>query len=102
DGIRDFHVTGVQTCALPISVTGATYTKAALSGTREGAVGALALAPGSAGVVANDRSGALRKSALTHAARRAVARFLYMVFLYMRSEERRVGKEGMSVGRGER
>src|SRR5690606_40559883 len=24
DGIRDFHVTGVQTCALPISVRGAT------------------------------------------------------------------------------
>src|SRR5690606_40860878 len=23
DGIRDFHVTGVQTCALPISFTGA-------------------------------------------------------------------------------
>src|SRR5690606_40943389 len=23
DGIRDFHVTGVQTCALPISIVGA-------------------------------------------------------------------------------
>src|SRR5690606_40424744 len=25
DGIRDFHVTGVQTCALPISPSGAAY-----------------------------------------------------------------------------
>src|SRR5690606_39656150 len=25
DGIRDFHVTGVQTCALPISVVAATF-----------------------------------------------------------------------------
>src|SRR5690606_40706849 len=25
DGIRDFHVTGVQTCALPISTTGHTH-----------------------------------------------------------------------------
>src|SRR5690606_40070237 len=28
DGIRYFHVTGVQTCALPISVAGASPTKA--------------------------------------------------------------------------
>src|SRR5690606_40619505 len=25
DGIRDFHVTGVQTCALPISLTSSVY-----------------------------------------------------------------------------
>src|SRR5690606_39561777 len=29
DGIRDFHVTGVQTCALPISLTSIRLTEAA-------------------------------------------------------------------------
>src|SRR5690349_23990511 len=31
DGIRDLYVTGVQTCALPISVARATWTTKALS-----------------------------------------------------------------------
>src|SRR2546430_2981742 len=37
DGIRDLTVTGVQTCALPISGT-STRTPAASGGSREGAV----------------------------------------------------------------
>src|SRR5690606_39416817 len=31
DGIRDFHVTGVQTCALPISPPGGSWTSSRLS-----------------------------------------------------------------------
>src|SRR5690606_40000025 len=34
DGIRDFHVTGVQTCALPISFRGLACGTAVLSGGR--------------------------------------------------------------------
>src|SRR5690606_39995151 len=36
DGIRDFHVTGVQTCALPISRTGASYAEALAEAQRLG------------------------------------------------------------------
>src|SRR5690606_37210827 len=32
DGIRDFHVTGVQTCALPISIAGEQFDQALLHG----------------------------------------------------------------------
>src|SRR5690606_41112543 len=34
DGIRDFHVTGVQTCALPISFMSSLYTTACSSSCR--------------------------------------------------------------------
>src|SRR5690606_40090887 len=69
DGIRDFHVTGVQTCALPISTT---------------------KLPGSAQNSATDSASATRlrrspASQLDQGARGTNTR--------VRSEERRVGKE---------
>src|SRR5690606_40195002 len=72
DGIRDFHVTGVQTCALPIFALAAWLTSAA-----HGAEPSLLEA-----LEAND-------AALATSLVRAGADVT-------RSEERRVGKEGRS------
>src|SRR5690606_39599628 len=36
DGIRGFHVTGVQTCALPISRTGSSWIPYGSDGTKKG------------------------------------------------------------------
>src|SRR5690606_40883374 len=74
DGIRDFHVTGVQTCALPILVVcgGSTEAEAgALLGTSQQNVNRVKLR-------------ALRR---LHA-------LLHGRGSHVRSEERRVGKEG--------
>src|SRR5690606_40368982 len=86
DGIRDFHVTGVQTCALPISREAAEST---------GDPRLMAAIDLRAGRLALER-GRLREAqeALTHA--RRLFRGSSDAF---RSEERRVGKEGRS-GRG--
>src|SRR5690606_41129028 len=90
DGIRDFHVTGVQTCALPISTVGAptdrtrsplhaTPPTCTITGDR-----AAAHAPARGG--AGPRGGASRAPAGPRGgASRAPAG---------RSEERRVGKGG--------
>src|SRR5690606_40148917 len=76
DGIRDFHVTGVQTCALPIC-----HGPAALPG-----VSAAGAQPHRGGP--DRRVGARRQG---NAAGRALC-------LVSRSEERRVGKECRSRG----
>src|SRR5690606_40978443 len=74
DGIRDFHVTGVQTCALPIY-----------------ALRSLALSGGwvSARCSRSMRATASRTSARVSADPRSAAR----AAVPSRSEERRVGKE---------
>src|SRR5207302_7376983 len=85
DGIRDFHVTGVQTCALPILPTDEVLNKSAyqywVDGTWAPAAenSATPLIPGIAGELSvrfDDSSGQWQ-----------------MVYLDPRSEERRVGKE---------
>src|SRR5690606_39992595 len=86
DGIRDFHVTGVQTCALPISGSGDTHYAVRLNGSE------------------NERIGLARSLAvMTGDTVRAevFAKYLdpdqnnWTAALHdlMRSEERRVGKE---------
>src|SRR5690606_40438609 len=82
DGIRDFHVTGVQTCALPISGRNELW----------------------ADVEVFEFEGDVYRSALLPAAPErvlaqleAVSEFVEKIFIYQyRSEERRVGKEGRS------
>src|SRR5436309_4571542 len=69
DGIRDFHVTGVQTCALPISVQ------------RQDRQPARLRQLGQRGLRAPDLGRARKKN-------QDVA-----VWFFARSEERRVGKE---------
>src|SRR5256885_9765573 len=82
DGIRDYKVTGVQTCALPIYRA----TRAA-----QGPVGALGLDAARVLRVRGPRYRALQASRGAHAraAGAPAAR-------HARSEERRVGKEGRS------
>src|SRR5690606_40453086 len=85
DGIRDFHVTGVQTCALPISGSQEPQRGAGFDPARavDGAVDADIVA-----VVAHQRAQDVRvvvESVLRDDGEAAAA---------ARSEERRVGKEG--------
>src|SRR5690606_39901230 len=83
DGIRDFHVTGVQTCALPIF---SRRSKRAKASTRI-CVGAKE--PKSTSVPAQSKTRASRRTAwVERPSRRVMAR----------SEERRVGK-GRRSGR---
>src|SRR5690606_40707109 len=71
DGIRDFHVTGVQTCALPILFVRAGHRRSGIS--RELAAAAVAFA--------RERGA------------RAVEAYPITTTAVIRSEERRVGKE---------
>src|SRR5690606_40609039 len=93
--IRDFHVTGVQTCALPIllelslnrldcwlsdrSIWRSTGIPAALTATRASTLSA-ALAPAVAWLQAQRNTGVRRRLGEAHAC-------------VLRSEERRVGEE---------
>src|SRR5690606_40913982 len=83
DGIRDFHVTGVQTCALPISNAHATYQNPATTDSTHDAP--------------PHRHQRLRLQGMEgqllpgRPVRQSVS-----VLLRRRSEERRVGKEGRS------
>src|SRR5690606_40216542 len=81
DGIRDFHVTGVQTCALPISGTVAHST--------DGEVAARRMAVGMVLVLA---------ALLVYVPWRSVGKYHHYRGMRpdIRSEERRVGKEGWS------
>src|SRR5207244_8898895 len=81
DGIRDDLVTGVQTCALPISRS-ATSASSSKSG-RVGESGPTSTSP-----IAPTRAAAVSSSPTT---RRKASR-------YARSEERRVGKECRARG----
>src|SRR5690606_41146723 len=78
DGIRDFHVTGVQTCALPILGIARAHGNA--------------LGNSRVRLHANDRRGT--KDAVDH----SEALIVGHLRLDLRSEERRVGKEGRSRG----
>src|SRR5690606_40866055 len=98
DGIRDFHVTGVQTCALPILLmcgVAVMYVLAAvvvvLALPRE-------LRPGDGDVRPPLRLGLLRDVVLDPHVRRVSAVTAVGSFLYARSEERRGGK-GRGCGR---
>src|SRR5206468_8965136 len=88
DGIRDLIVTGVQTCALPISASYANAKDAALlaeevhSGEERGIFGI--------GVRSGD--GEVAAPVVEHAQVDAVD--VHLGVWAMRSEERRVGKEG--------
>src|SRR5207253_6691934 len=80
DGIRDGHVTGVQTCALPISQIAkrsSTRSRIAASGTTRNS-----WASGGLGIVAGRSSAETRSDLPGSNPRRS-----------RRSEERRVGKE---------
>src|SRR5207302_6372491 len=85
DGIRDFHVTGVQTCALPISLP-AVYVPHFIpleSGEQDGRRAALLQLPG-------------ERVQRRHRGR--AARCEEVELVPVRSEERRVGKEWRSRG----
>src|SRR5690606_40323131 len=92
DGIRDFHVTGVQTCALPILLKrAADEGAAALDGAKLANLGVAGetIAASAARLKAAERGVlVLTGAALTRAD--------------ARSEERRVGRAGRSRGAAER
>src|SRR5690606_39706413 len=93
DGIRDFHVTGVQTCALPIWRGPAAAVRAGERGGRGAGLASAGGGRGGRGAVGRGR-GRHRRPACPlgnggPAAARAGVR---------RSEERRVGKEGRLGG----
>src|SRR5690606_41080430 len=88
DGIRDFHVTGVQTCALPIS-TGGDARLRAMPSLPGGSVARSTSRPGPLSAGGRTQRG-LRRGVRAHAATSA------STWRASRSEERRVGKEGRS------
>src|SRR5690606_40255667 len=98
DGIRDFHVTGVQTCALPIY-------DVPLAGARVAVVGRGITVGRTLGLLLTRKSvnatvilchtGTRDLAAETRAADVVVAA---AGVPHLRSEERRVGKEGRSRG----
>src|SRR2546430_8745504 len=82
DGIRDLTVTGVQTCALPISL--------ALGATEGRMGGAGALATPNLGCPESQRGGANTDA---EEGRQSLGHIRQLPFPLDRSEERRVGKE---------
>src|SRR5439155_13319512 len=84
DGIRDGHVTGVQTCALPISRAG---------GGRAARAARRAARP-RARLVAGDGARRLVRPAALRAGHPRGGRVIDEKAQELRSEERRVGKEG--------
>src|SRR5690606_39832908 len=87
DGIRDFHVTGVQTCALPI------YPLTSLADDAAAARRAIAIQDGSVVLVGHSWGGMVISEAGNDP---KVAALVYIAALVPRSEARRVGKEGTS------
>src|SRR5690606_40292473 len=85
DGIRDFHVTGVQTCALPILVL--------LQAGKGGGLAAM-------GGVGTETFIGGRQAATILTKASWVMGGLFMALAF-RSEERRVGKEGRIRGGNE-
>src|SRR5690606_40728371 len=82
DGIRDFHVTGVQTCALPIFLTTAERLRTIVGGARE--------------VIGPSLFGTLIIAVvyLPVLTLTGVEGKMFTPMALTRSEERRVGKEG--------
>src|SRR5262249_59045823 len=98
DGIRDWSVTGVQTCALPISQAVAAAVDALLAGHRPlGRVPELWDGQAAERIVS-----VLQRQAASASARRTVSvdhvRLRYQTTSGERSEERRVGKGGGDSG----
>src|SRR5690606_40410485 len=97
DGIRDFHVTGVQTCALPISGVGKSHLAQAL--------GHQAVRSGFTVLYRSifDAVRDLNDEERYHADSKTLSRYIKPDLLILdRSEERRVGKESRSRGATER
>src|SRR5690606_39296023 len=97
DGIRDFHVTGVQTCAFRSEVLAPERRVGHLLGIRfpGGLPPDLAQRLDAARVHVSIRGDAVRVSPHLYNDEQDVARFLEV----LRSEERRVGKAGRWRGR---
>src|SRR5690606_41178365 len=92
DGIRDFHVTGVQTCALPICGAGAGLAKQRVDLADTGQRGELARAVGQDGV---RRRRVRVDDRADHQCGGGVSATHEVP---VRSEERRVGKERRTPG----
>src|SRR5690606_41042044 len=92
DGIRDFHVTGVQTCALPISSMGGLLAQRWLTTGRD-AVAVVTIGS----IPPSGMTGAILRMAWTQPRNlfeiAQVAGSGMASRRFMRSEERRVGKE---------
>src|SRR5690606_40997267 len=97
DGIRDFHVTGVQTCALPISRAVEVGAAAGLEHGRGAAGGARAGDGGGARRAAVRVAARLARSDALRQGRAAAAR-VDRRLERLRSEERRVGKAWRTRG----
>src|SRR5690606_40948176 len=97
DGIRDFHVTGVQTCALPISIAGGGH---GARGSLETFVnGERDVVDGGGGEGVEHIDGAVIRGFGGAGDRDEQGRFgVVGVLLKPRSEERRVGKEWRDRG----
>src|SRR5690606_41085119 len=92
DGIRDFHVTGVQTCALPILRARLQRQLQRLVVHAKGECHVLSLVGGSRGLLAR-KVGAARSKQKQGNGRDEVA-LGHLALSGYRSEERRVGKGG--------
>src|SRR5690606_40666516 len=91
DGIRDFHVTGVQTCALPISTRRNSASKPTPNSVRERRASDR---PEGSPALSIPRAGLPTKARISMSFRLGIRAF---PFPPPRSEERRVGK-GVDVG----
>src|SRR5207302_6196478 len=90
DGIRDFHVTGVQTCALPICPV---YCASAVTRRKRSKESCTATGYDSSG-----RPGAKPKLSLVHGRPCLIGVGVAGAGVFGRSEERRVGKECRARG----
>src|SRR5207302_6273553 len=90
DGIRDFHVTGVQTCALPISIDATSHGEVYLSPCISKAVVEAYLANDAP---VDPLSGREREVLQLIAEGKNVKEIGDLLDISTRSEERRVGKE---------
>src|SRR5690606_40708113 len=92
DGIRDFHVTGVQTCALPISMFMGFMTSPESTAKFSAATGYMPVHTEA------DMSDVYAETPQFQTAVEQLSRARVQDFarVFVRSEERRVGKEGRS------
>src|SRR5205085_5841107 len=91
-GIRDLTVTGVQTCALPISSDGSSRAALSYAAVADLASPAVSLALPSRTLRFSERSHD-QASARARAGTNSIASASVAASVFMRSEERRVGKE---------
>src|SRR5690606_39966143 len=90
DGIRGYHVTGVQTCALPISPIVGEGWRVSAELSRTGFFGVIFASKKEFGDVVG---------VMAHVCGHGLLRGRWREALWMRSEERRVGR-GCEAGRG--